>query len=35
MHDAALEEFIEERRQQALVMIAKMGEEECPLDKKP
>jgi len=32
MRDAAIEEFIEERRQQALAMIAKMREEPCPED---
>jgi hypothetical protein len=32
MRDAAIEEFIEERRQQALAMIAKMREEPWPED---
>ena len=32
MRDAAVEQFIEERRQQALAMIAKMREEPCPED---
>ena len=32
MRDAAVEQFIEERRQQALAMIAKMREEPLPED---
>jgi hypothetical protein len=32
MHDAAVEEIIEERRQQALLMIAKMREQPMPED---
>ena len=31
-HDRAMEALIEERRQQALAMIAKMREEPCPED---